>query len=131
MLRSSRPPARFHIFKSFSFVTLDTSSAPTSAATNPNPFEPPADPNVLSLGGLLGKAADTALEVWQHKQDGKSIGTVYPTGQVNPAAAPAMAGATPAAATAAGGGIPPNLKPYLIAGGVALALVVLLAVARR
>ena len=98
-------------------------NAPTSAtAPDTLPQTTDSSPSILnSLTGFLGKAADTALDVYSMKEAGKVAGTVYPTGQQNPAAV----------ASAAGNQTSFNWKPWAIGGGALVAVVLVLAVIRR
>jgi len=89
-------------------LTVDTlPTAPSTQQTNP-------------WTGLLGKAVDTALEAFSLNQQAKALGSVYPTGQQNPAAVKASMGATPTGAF--------NWKPWAIGGGVLIGAVVLISV---
>lgn len=87
------------------------------------PFSPSSGTGgILTLGGVLSKAADTALDVWGIRETGKVIGSVYPTGQVNPAAVPAITGNTAAQKP------PFNYMPLVYIGaGVAALLIVTVA----
>lgn len=84
--------------------------------------------NSLSSGllnkfsGLLSKGVDTALDVWAIKESGKAIGTVYPTGQVDPAAAKSNNVAEQQ--TAAQTQNIAKYMPWIIGGGVVLVLLV-------
>lgn len=72
---------------------------------------------VSSLTGLLTKAADTYVD--QLALNGKTtVGSSYPTGQTNPAAAAAVPTQAAAAAN--------SYTPYLIVGGIVIALVVVM-----
>jgi hypothetical protein len=72
---------------------------------------------VNGLTGLLSKSVDTALDIWAIRESNKnaSIGSVYPTGQVNPGAAKAQVQAEKAS--------PVNYTSWII-GGIALAVFV-------
>lgn len=74
------------------------------------------------LTGLLSKGVDTALDVWAIKESNKSIGTVYPTGQVDPAAA--RSNEVAEKQTAAQTQNIAKYMPWIIGGGVVLVLVV-------
>lgn len=59
------------------------------AYTDKSVFVPPSGGNILNaFTGFLSKAADTAIDVFAIRNTGGgAVGSVYPTGQVNPAAA--------------------------------------------
>lgn len=82
---------------------------------------------INSLTGFLGKAADTALDIYAIKESNKAIGSAYPTGQVDPAAVKSSKTAqdTSSAQTR-------NYMPYII-GGVALVafVTVIIVVAKK
>ena len=74
-----------------------------------------------SFTGLLSKAADTALDVWALKEASKAnstIGTAYPSGQSDPAAAKSNVNAEQL--TNAQTNNMQKYMPYIIAGGVAI-----------
>jgi hypothetical protein len=94
----------------------------STAQTENVSWIPPESNSILnSITGILSKAADTALDVYGMKEQGKIIGSVYPSGQVNPQMAPAQTAAVKPAV---------NYTPYIIGGG-ALLLVIVLVVATR
>jgi len=72
------------------------------------------------FGGLLSKAAETGLDIVKAKNTNQP-GTVYPTGQTNPAQVQSAAVATPGM----------TLQTKLLIGGGALVVVVVLAIALR
>ncbi len=75
--------------------------------------------------GLLSKAADTALDVWALREAGKanaSIGTAYPTGQVDPATVRAQVMAETQTEKLTGNNMQKYL-PWIIGGGVALVVI--------
>jgi len=80
--------------------------------------------------GLLSKAIDTGLDIATIRANGKAnaaIGTVYPTGQVNPAAAKSEAEQNKqvAAVTA----VPQ--KTLLIVGGAVVAIIVIALIIKK
>lgn len=73
-----------------------------------------------NLGGFLGKAADTALDLIALDQKNKIIGSTYPTGQQNPAAVKAEQQAYPF-----------NWKPWAAGGAFFVGAVVLIIAAKK
>lgn len=77
----------------------------TNAEAAANPF------SNFNLSGILNnntlnKAVDTALDVYAIRETGKVLGSVYPTGQMNPASVPARTGAANPYAF--------DFKPYIV-----------------
>ena len=80
---------------------------------------------LAAFGGFLSKAAETALDIYGTAAKAKVVGSVYPTGQTNPAQLQADAAAAEASQSA-------QLKKYLlIGGGVLAAVLVVLVVVRK
>jgi hypothetical protein len=95
--------------------------------TDNSSFVPQSDSGFLnSLTGLLSKAADTAIDVVGLK----AIGSVYPTGQVNPATVASQNTAANQSASATAS-IPAAYKPYLIGGGIFVGVLLLAVVLTR
>ena len=93
----------------------------TMQETAANPFSNFSLSGVLN-GSTLNKAIDTALDVYAIRETGKALGSVYPTGQVNPAAVQSQnATAKPAM----------NYTPYIIGGAALVGVVILVAVLRK
>lgn len=69
--------------------TTAGAQADPEAYTDKSVFVPPSGGGILNaFTGFLSKAADTAIDVFAIRNTGGgSVGSVYPTGQVNPAAA--------------------------------------------
>jgi len=105
------------------YGTIPDSATPVSI---PVDTAPSGGSNFLqSFGGFLSKAAETALDIYGTSEKAKAAGSIYPTGQTNPAQLAAMNTANQQAQSA-------QLKQYLLVGGGILAAVVLvLIVARR
>lgn len=72
---------------------------------------------INGLSGLLSKAADTALDVWAIKESGKTIGTLYSSGQTDPAKQTSVATATTTDAQKM-----LSYAPYFVVGGIVLVL---------
>jgi len=94
----------------------------SDAESAANPF------SNFSLSGILNnntlnKAVDTALDVYAIRETGKVLGSVYPTGQVNPASVTARTGAANPYAF--------DFKPYIIPTIGILAGVALIAYALK
>lgn len=94
--------------------------------TAANPFSPSDSGlgGLLTPGGILSKVADTALDVYALQQRARLAppGTVYPSGQVNPASATARTGAAN----------PYAPSPLMLAGIAAVVgIVVIIAVLRK
>lgn len=86
----------------------------------------------FTLGGILSKTAETALEIARNKAESgnnQAVGTAYPTGQTNPervtADEPAPSATERAQRVA-------NYLPYIVGGGVIVSIVLaVLAVRKR
>ncbi len=110
------------------FANLDLASLATYGSTNNAPSGgsvdslpvTPSQPTV-NWTGFLGKAVDTALEAYSLNQQAKALGSIYPTGQQNPAAVSSTM-------DAGIGGF--NWKPWAIGGGILVGGLVLLSVFR-
>lgn len=80
----------------------------------------------FTIGGILSKTAETALDIAANKLGGgtKSVGSAYPTGQVNPdrvasdnEPVPVVSSSAAAVQKAAA------FMPWVIGGGIVLAIV--------
>lgn len=98
-----------------------TTNAPSGLSVDSIPATPSTTPT-NSWTGFLGKAVDTALEAFSLNQQAKALGSLYPTGQQNPAAVKAASGPTATGEF--------NWKPWAIGGGVLVGALVLISVLR-
>lgn len=104
------------------FSTLDLNALSTYGGAQNAPTAstakdtvPTSSPSLVnSLTGFLSKAADTALDLYSTQQTAKAVGSLYPTGQQNPASV----------ASAAGNQKAFNWMPWAIGGGIAVVLII-------
>ena len=104
------------------YLTSEKKASPVEDSTGTT------DSGLITAGGLLSKAIDTAGDIWAIKEaNGKSaaVGSTYPTGQVNPAVAASKAATATGSTTTQVIADASNKKMLCIAGGVgALVLVI-------
>lgn len=89
-----------------------------------NPFADFTLSGILN-SGILNKAADTALDVYALREAGKVVGSVYPTGQINPASVANRLNVATVTAPA-----PFDYKPYVIGVAALLGIVLVLKAVR-
>lgn len=106
---------------------------PTSSAASAEKISSPvADTGnsggiINALTGLLSKGVDTYVDVWGLQQKTKAIGTLYPSGQVDPATAQAQ---QQQASVQTQAQMITKWAPYLLVGGLVVAGVFVMIVAK-
>lgn len=85
------------------------------------------DNGLITAGGLLSKAIDTAGDIWAIKESNKnspSVGSAYPTGQVNPSVAASQVAADKGTTATQEIAYANNKKMLWIAGGIGAVVLV-------